>query len=370
MVGRGLVILSLLLGALVTGPAIADDKRVVLGFASALTGPYAVTGQADRDAFQAAVRDVNAAGGVLGRRVEGRVVDDACGIDQAVEAARTLLEADAKAVVGHMCSHSSLMAAGLYDAASVPMLTPVSTHPRLTEEGRKNVFRLIGRDDDQAAFAADLIEKTWPKARLAILHDDSVYGEGLARETRAELRARGLDEVLYQNYEPDRPDYTSLATHLADVGAEVAFVGGYGPDAGRIVLAAARAGLQVQFLGGDGLGMDSFWETAGAHGEGTLFSDRRIDGRAPPPALIERPYRHPHASEFSTYAAVQVWAEAVRRAGGLEPRRVLRELTRGRFATVTGTVDFDPKGDLRGAVWTWHLWRAGQRVSLEPPLSQ
>ena len=110
--------------------------------------------------MEIAVEDLNARGGVLGERVRMVTADDSCGLQTAVNAARALVEAGWPFVMGHACSHSSLLAAGIYETADVIMITPFSTHPRLTEEGRENVFRLIGRDDDQGKLAVT----SWPTA--------------------------------------------------------------------------------------------------------------------------------------------------------------------------------------------------------------
>ena len=367
-----LLVWAVALSCIIGGSPRAAEEVAALGFATALSGPFAATGARDRNAFEAAIEDLNARGGLLGHRLEGVVVDDACGIEQAVAAARTLIENGVKAVIGHMCSHSSLMAAGLYEAAAIPMLTPFSTHPLLTEEGRPNVFRLIGRDDDQGAFVADFVDRRWPERRLAIVHDGSTYGEGLAREMRRRLRQLGSEEVLFQQYTPGAESYRDLTTILAEAEAEVVFVGGYGPDAGRIVRAARERGLEAPFLGGDGLDMEGFWTTAGEAGEGTLFSDRPVaDVDAIPPALIASldargVSRNP--SELGTYAAVQTWAEAVRRAGSFDLPAVARVLRRGRFDTLLGVLAFNSAGDLRTASWQWRAWSDGRHAPVEPAI--
>lgn len=371
---RQMLALGIALGLAIAAPAHAADDAVgevvKLGFATALSGPFAATGQRDRNAFEAAIDDLNIRGGVLGHRVEGVVVDDACGIEEAVATARKLIQAGVVGVIGHMCSHSSLMAAGLYESADIPMLTPFSTHPLLTEEGRPNVFRLIGRDDDQGAFVADHVHQSWPERRLAIVHDGSTYGEGLAREMRTHLRWLGSEEILYQQYTPGAEAYPELVATLDEAGADLVFIGGYGPDAGRIVRAARGRGLEAQFLGGDGLDMEGFWATAGAAGEGTLFSDRPIDDFAEvPPDLIASLDEHGvsrHPSELGTYAAVQTWAEAVRRAGTFALRPVARELSLGRFDTLLGVLAFNARGDLRRASWEWRAWSDGRHAPIDP----
>ena len=123
----------------------AAGAEVRIGLANPLTGPYAASGERNRVAVQLAIAALNQAGGVLGQQVKLVVVDDGCDSDRAAEAALELVKAGVGFVVGHMCSHASLIAAPIYEAAGVPMMSPDSTHPQLTEEGRGNVFRLAGR---------------------------------------------------------------------------------------------------------------------------------------------------------------------------------------------------------------------------------
>ena len=162
--------------------------------------------------------DLNARGGVLGQPVALVAADDACSTEQAAVAAQQLVDTGVGFVVGHMCSHASLIAAGVYEAAGILMLSADSTHPRLTEEGRRNVFRLIGRDDRQGRMAGDFLVDRWPGGRIAIVHDGSTYGQGLAAQTRFRLRERGVVEALYAYYEPGLDDPAELADRLQAAG--------------------------------------------------------------------------------------------------------------------------------------------------------
>ncbi len=361
--------LCLLVGALALGLSGSAAAEIALGFASPLTGPYAASGARSRIAVELAVADLNRNGGVLGQPVTLAVADDACGLQQAIEAAHRLVAAGVRAVIGHLCSHSSLLAAGIYETADVLMITPASTHPRLTEEGRQNVFRLKGRDDQQGRLAADLLAARWPGPAIAILHDGSVYGEGLAMQARRQLRADGVVEAIYDGYTPGAPDYAALAARLQAAGIEVLYLGGYGPDAARILRALRARGDDLQLVGGDGLGMDEFWTLAGRDGTGTLFSTRpNAKGLPAADDLLAR-FRARGLTKSSSglgwYAAVQVWAEAVERAGAPELAAVVRMLHRGRFDTVLGRVAFDPKGDLEGATWQWQVWADGSYRPLD-----
>ncbi len=362
--------ICLLVGALALALSGSAAAEIRIGFASPLTGPYAATGARDRLAVELAVADLNRHGGVLGQPVTLRVADDACGLQQAIEAAHRLVAAGVRAVIGHLCSHSSLLAAGIYETADVLMITPASTHPRLTEEGRQNVFRLKGRDDQQGGLAADLLAAHWPGRAIAILHDGSVYGEDLAIQARRQLRAKGVVEAIYDMYTPGRADYSALAARLQAAGIEVLYLGGYGPDAARILLALRARGDDLQLVGGDGFSMDEFWTIAGKAGAGTLFSTRPDSKALPAAADLLARFRAlgqgARTNGLGWYAAVQVWAQAVERARTPELPAVVRMLHRGRFDTVLGRVAFDQKGDLEGAAWQWQLWIEG---SYAPPVA-
>jgi branched-chain amino acid transport system substrate-binding protein len=351
---------------LASGSAQAEVK---VGSAGALSGPFSWSGERNRIALELAARRLNDTGGVLGEKLALVAVDDACGEQRAVAAARELVAAGISLVVGHMCSHSSLLAAGIYETADVLMISPESTHPRLTEEGRRNVFRLHGRDDDQGRLAGDFLARHWPDAQIAIVHDGSVYGEGLAIQTRRQLRAAGGRAAVYAAYPPGAKDQGSLAQRLRDAAIEVLYVGGYGPDAARILRAVRARGLDLQLVGGDGLGMDEFWTVAGHAGEGTLFSTRpdprRLPAAAPVLAAFEAQGFGTRSSGIATYAALEVWAQAVERAGSFELPAVARMLRRGRFDSVLGSIAFDDKGDLEGASWQWQRWSDGSYAPLD-----
>jgi branched-chain amino acid transport system substrate-binding protein len=366
-----LFLLALIIAMTGSGPTEAEIR---IGFANPLSGPYALSGHRNRVAFETAVGDLNRRGGVLGEQVQLVSVDDACGLEQALVAARKLVTAGIRFVVGHLCSHSSLLAAGVYETADILMISPDSTHPRLTEEGRSNVFRLIGRDDRQGQMAANLLAERWPEKKIAILHDGSTYGEGLAMETRKRLRQHGVTEAIYDAYAPRTKDYSALIERLENAGIEILYLGGYGREAGRILLMARERGDRLQLVGGDGLGMDGFWGEAGAAGDGTIFSARpEVRGTAQAAEVLARLQRRglgPRQGGIGAYAAIQAWAQAVERAGTVEMAAVAAMLRRGRFETVLGQVAFDSKGDLRAPRWQWKVWTNADHVplSLQMPL--
>ena len=274
-------------GVLVAGPLARAD--VLIGAATVFAGPEAQIGEQVLRGAQMAVEDLNAAGGVLGQKLKLSVVDDACEGSQAVAAAQKLVSEGVVFVVGHLCSAAAIPASEVYEKAGVLEISPAATNPKLTEQGRDNVFRVIGRDDQQGAMAADYIAHHWPNAKIAVVHDGTTYGEGLGAETKRELNRAGVSEILFESIIPGKADHPELMARLQAAGVTVLFFGGYGVEAGILARNAHDMGLKIQFVGGDGLDTSEFIQAAGPAGEGAIFT-AQADARRNPAAadVVER----------------------------------------------------------------------------------
>jgi branched-chain amino acid transport system substrate-binding protein len=149
-----------------------------------------------------AVADLNASGGVLGQQVELITADDFCDPEQAVAAARKLVSDGVIFVVGHFCSGASIPASEIYEAAGVLQISPASTNPMLTDLGRANVFRVVHRDDSVGLVTGNYLTDHWADKKIALLHDNTVFGKGVAEETKKILNRYGVVEAVYQVYVP------------------------------------------------------------------------------------------------------------------------------------------------------------------------
>src|SRR3546814_2730824 len=160
-----------------------------------------------RAGAEMAVADINAAGGVLGQKLVLEIGDDACDPKQAVAVANQFANKGVVLVAGHFCSGSSIPASDVYDEEGMIQMSPASTNPKLTESGKKNVFRTCGRDDQQGQVAGAFLAETYKDGKVAILHDKSAYGKGLADETKAVMNAPGKEETLYAAPTADDRDF-------------------------------------------------------------------------------------------------------------------------------------------------------------------
>ncbi|KQU97881.1 ABC transporter substrate-binding protein [Ensifer sp. T173] len=354
------------LAAIYICPAQAE---VVIGVSAAMTGRLAWIGEQGQRGAEMAVADINAAGGVLGQQVRVINVDDFCDPEQAVAAAKKLVADGVVFVVGHYCSGASIPASKVYEEAAVLQISPGSTNPLLTEQGRDNVFRVIGRDDKQGIVAGNYLADEWGEKKIAILHDGTTYGMGLAGETRKQLNKRGVTEAVYDAYTPAKNDYSAEIAALQAAGIAVLYVGGYHAEVALIVRAARDRAYALQVISGDALATEEFALIAGPGAEGTLFTFSADPRRNPEAAPVVERFRaenfEPAGYTLLSYAAVQLWAQAVDKAASLELPAVIATLRGQEFDTVLGPVDFDDKGDLTNQSWVWYVWRGGEYVPVE-----
>jgi branched-chain amino acid transport system substrate-binding protein len=364
---RLIAIVAVISAAALGWPARAD---VLIGLAGPMTGKEAWLGEQFQRGTELAVADLNSTGGVLGQKLELITVDDFCDPAQAVAAAKKLVSDGAIFVVGHMCSGASIPASEIYEAAAVLMISPYSSNPVLTELRRDNVFRVVPRDDRSGIVTGNYLADHWSDKKIAILHDDTVYGKGIADLTKEQLNRRGVSEVIYRAFVPGGKDYAAEIAELQGADIDVLFIGGYPTEIALMARAAGDRGYPVQLVAGNGLTAEDFGLIAGPAAEGTLFLDVADPrGRAEAAPVVER-FRasgfEPQGYTLYAYAAVQVWAQAAEKAGSLEIQAMIASLRKHQFDTVLGAIDFDEKGDLavqNPAMYVWHA--DGTYVPLE-----
>jgi branched-chain amino acid transport system substrate-binding protein len=347
----------------------AAGAEILIGVAGPMTGKNAWFGEQMLRGAEQAVADINVAGGVLGEQVRLITADDFCDPEQAVAAARKLVSDGAILVVGHYCSHSSIPASAIYEAAGVLMISPASSNPMLTELGRANVFRVTARDDAIGIVAGDYLADHWLDKKIAILHDGTTYGKGLAEEVKKNLDRRGVSEAIYQPYFPGRSDYGGEIAELQGADIAVAFIGGYHTEIALMARQARDRGYLVQLIAGNSLTTEEFGLLAGPAAEGTLFVDVADPRKRTEAAPVVERFRasgfEPEGYSMYTYGAVQVWAEAAKKAGSLAPDAVIASLRHNQFDTVLGPIRFDEKGDLTVQNLVWYVWRNGGYMPLE-----
>jgi branched-chain amino acid transport system substrate-binding protein len=338
--------------------------QVKIGVGGPITGGSAAFGAQLRKGVEQAVEDINASGGILGQKLTMVVGDDRADPKEGVSVANKFVGDGVKFVIGHFNSGVTMPASEVYQENGILEITPAATNPKVTERKMWNIFRTCGRDDQQGAVAADFIAKTYKGKRVAVVHDKTTYGQGLAEETRKNMNAKGVKEVFYEGVNKDDKDFTALIGKLKQAKPDLVYWGGLHDTGGLIVRQARDGGLTAPFMGADGIASDEFAVIAGPGAEGTLMTygpDPRK--RAVAKSVVEK-FRakgfEPEAYTLYSYAAVELIKQAAEAAKSLDAKKVAAELASGKtYKTVLGDLSYDKKGDVTRLDYVVYTWRKG-----------
>ena len=350
-----------LAGAALLGQAHAADS-IKIAMVIPATGPLTQYGDMVKEGVATAVEQINAAGGINGKKIETTVVDDACEPKQGPVAANRVVNDKIRYVIGPVCSGAAIAAAPIYNNEGVVVITPSATSPALTEGKNFHfIFRTIGRDDQQGPAAAKfIINKAKPK-KVAVLHDKQSYGQGIAASVRDELKKANVEVALFEGINAGDSDYSAVITKLKSAGADFVYYGGYHPEMGLLLRQAAEQGLKVRMMGPEGVGNPEINAIAGNAVEGMLVTLPADPAAKPENAALVKAFkdkgRDPSgAFQMGAYTATQVLAQSIKAVGD-DAEKVADYLHKTAFNMPTGNVAWDAKGDLKAfdfPVYSWH----------------
>jgi len=359
---KHLKLAGLTLGTFVALTTATWAQDVTIAVAGPMTGGEAAFGRQMKNGAEQAIADLNAAGGVLGKKLQLDVEDDACDPKQARSVAEKIGGSKIPFVAGHYCSSSSIPASEAYADSNVLQITPASTNPLFTERKLWNVARVCGRDDQQGLVAAQFIAKTYKGKNIAILNDKTTYGKGLADETKKALNKAGITEKLYESYNKGDKDFNAIVSRLKLENIDLVYVGGYHQEAGLILRQMRDQGLKTVLMAGDALADKEFASITGPAGEGTLFTFGPDPRNKPTAKAIVEKFKSknidPEGYTLYTYAAMQVWSHAAAKAKTTDPKKVMETIKGGAWDTVIGKLEFDAKGDLKQLDYVVYKWDA------------
>ncbi len=347
----------------------AAQAQIKLGVAGPITGPNAAFGAQLKNGVEQAVEDINAAGGILGQRITVSIGDDVSDPKQGVSVANKFVADGVKLVVGHFNSGVTMPASEVYAENGILFITPSATNPKITERGLWNAFRTCGRDDQQGAVAADYIVKNLKDKKIAVVHDKTTYGQGLADETKKAMNAAGVREVLYEGVNTGEKDFSALVSKLKAAGADYIYWGGLHTEGGLIVRQMRDQGLKTVMISGDGITTDEFATIGGPGVEGTLMTfppdpQRRPEAKAVLAKFEARKFK-PEAYTLYSYAGVEIMKQAAEGAKSLDPKKMAEFMKTGfKFKTVIGEISFDKKGDITRPDYTVYTWKkVGDKIT-------
>jgi branched-chain amino acid transport system substrate-binding protein len=334
---------------------------VKIGVAGPMTGSVAQYGDMVKLGVDAAVANINKAGGVNGSKLQAVYYDDACDPKQAVAVANKIVNDKVKFVVGHVCSGATQPATDVYEDEGVLMVTPSATAPAITDRGLKLIFRTIGLDSVQGPVAAKYISSHYKGKSIAVLHDKQQYGEGIATAVKKGVEADGVKVAVFEGINAGDKDFNALITKLKRANVDFVYFGGYHPEMGLLLRQASEQGLKVRMMGPEGVGNPEINAIGGASVEGMLVTLPADFASNPKNAAVVKAFkdkkRDPSGSfQMASYTAVKVIAESIKAVGD-NADKVAKHLHTASFDTPLGTLAWDAKGDLKSydfQVFQWH----------------
>jgi branched-chain amino acid transport system substrate-binding protein len=353
----------LLLTGLLTSPAHAE---IIIGVAGPLSGPVASYGQQIKAGAQLAIDDINAQGGLLGQTLKLIDADDACEPKQAVNAANLMVKQKADLVLGHWCAGSSIVAAPIYNEEGLLMIDPGSIWSKLTAQAYPRVFRMAGTELVMGQAAAKVIAGRLHAQNLAVLEDQRSVTVALGQTVADASRKAGVTTVNDFGYTGGESDYNALLTKLKNLNPDVIYCSCYDLEAGLFVRQAAVLGLKAKFVGPETLASGDFIKIVGPQlAEKIMALDyTNLDVKNPAIKALQTRLVAQHIDgaammSFHTYAALQIYASAVKEAGTVEPVRVAAVIHRHAWDTLLGPISFAGNGDRQNISYSSFVWQNG-----------
>jgi branched-chain amino acid transport system substrate-binding protein len=352
----------------------AEGKiAVTIGSVAPLTGGIAHLGKDNENGARLAIEEANAAK----IRIDGKeAVFDLVSFDDQADpkvgttVAQKLVDAKVAGVVGHLNSGVTIPASAVYNGANppIPMITGSATNPKLTEQGFRNVFRVVGRDDQQGPAIASYLASTAKPKLAAVIDDATAYGEGLANEVEKTLTAAGVKVLPREKGTDKTTDWKAVLTKVKGQGPDAVFYGGMDATAGPLLRQGRELGIKAVFSFGDGACTDNMKQLAGEASDGLLCSQAGI-----PPQAASQKFLDAYKKRFNidpilyapfTYDAANLLIEAMKKANSADPAKYLPELQKIDYAGASGRIVFDAKGDRSDAEMTIFTMKAGRLLPI------
>lgn len=331
-------------------------NEILVGEYGSLTGPQATFGQSTHNGIMMAVDEINAKGGIKGRKIRVITEDDQSKQEEAANAVTKLIsQNNVIAMLGEVASSSSIAAAPICQANKVPMISPSSTNPEVTKKG-DYIFRVCFIDTYQGESLANYVAQQIGVKTAAILTDiKSDYSQGLAQFFEQRFKKLGGKVVAKASYANGDSDFRSQLTSVKAANPEILFVPGYYTDIGQIAIQARDLGIKVPLVGGDGWESPKLIEIGGKALEGCYYANHYF--YADPTPIVhnfvqkykDRFGQTPDALAALGYDAARVLADSMNRAAKVDGPSIRDAVAATKsFAGVTGAITIGPERDAVG----------------------
>ncbi|PKO34021.1 MAG: branched chain amino acid ABC transporter substrate-binding protein [Betaproteobacteria bacterium HGW-Betaproteobacteria-7] len=348
-------------------PIATPEVVVKLGHVAPMTGPQAHLGKDNESGAVLAIEELNSQGlEIGGAKVKFELMseDDQADPKQGTIVAQKLVDAKVNGVIGHLNSGTTIPASKLYFDAGLPQVSPSATNPKYTQQGFNTAFRVMANDIQQGKVLGEFAVQQGVKT-VAIIDDRTAYGQGLADEFRKSAEAAGLKVVANEYTNDKATDFKAILTKIKSKKADLVFYGGMDAQGGPLVKQMKDLGIKAKFLGGDGVCTPEFMKLGGpaADGEYCSLPGMPLDQLAKGPEFKQK-FNAKFGYEIQLYApnvydAVMVVADSMKRANSVEPAKYLPEIGKTSMEGVSGKIEFDEFGDLKGGAITIYQYQGG-----------
>jgi branched-chain amino acid transport system substrate-binding protein len=343
---------------------------VKIAHAGPLTGSIAHLGKDDENGVRLAVDQANA----KKIKIDGKLVtfemkseDDQADPKTGTTVAQKLVDEKVAAVIGHLNSGVSIPASEIYAKAGIPMISGSATNPALTERGLKNVFRTVGRDDQQGPAIAAFVANELKARKVALIDDKTAYGEGLANEVEKTLKGAKVNIVGRERTTDKETDFKAILTKVKAKNPDVIFYGGMDATGGPLIKQARELGMKAAFAFGDGACTNEMSKLAGAAAEGLVCSQAGLPSEAASKEFLDAfKAKYGEVKQYAPYFYDGTLAviEAMKKANSVDPAKFSPEIFKVSFTGATGKVEFDAKGDRKDAEITIFRLKDGKVVPI------
>ena len=348
-----------------------QSSDIKVGHVGPITGGIAHLGKDNENGARLAIEQANEAKIKLGGKEVKFVLvaeDDQADPKVGTTVAQKLVDAKVAGVVGHLNSGTSIPASPLYNGAGIPVISGSATNPKLTEQGFKTQFRVVGRDDQQGPAIANYLANNNKPKTVAVIDDATAYGEGIADEVEKTLKGASITVLPREKGTDKTTDWKAVLTKLKGRNPDAIFFGGMDATGGPLMKQGRELGIKAVFAFGDGACTEEMAKLAGLAAEGLLCSQAGI-----PVAAADKGFLDAYKKKFNvdpilyapfTYDAANLLIAAMKKADSPEPAKYLPELAKITYKGVTGEISFDAKGDRKDAEMTIFTMQGGKIVPL------
>ena len=359
---------------LMGGTVFAQDLVVKIGHVGPTSGAIAHLGKDNENGARMAIDELNAKGVTIGgkkAKFELLAEDDGADPKQGTAAAQKLVDSKVNGVIGHLNSGTSIPASKIYSDAGVPQISPSATNPKFTRQGYKTVFRVVADDVHLGGTLGRYAVKNLKGKSIAVIDDRTAYGQGVADEFEKGVKGAGGKTVGREFTNDKATDFTAILTSLKAKKPDIVFFGGMDAVAGPMMRQMKQLGITAKFMGGDGICSSDLPKLAAgtmADGQVVCAEAGGVEGVAKKSMDdFYAAYKKKFNDDVKVYApyvydSVNVMVAAMVKAGSADPAKYLPVLAKtSDFKGVTGTIAFDPKGDIKNGALTLYTYKGDKR---------